>query len=148
MSTAPPKGCAASYLSDSLGRSWQFPGRDGKAAVCSECPQRSGKEHCSWGEALNPDVSSAVPASCREASKQVSYSKVHHTAGRPRSPHCAYLASLLGSPPKGIVVVCEEEKKIRNLKAELSLRKQVRTLLPPLPEFVLEGVVEQASGSG
>lgn len=31
------------------------------------CPQKSGKEHCSWDEALNPDVSSAVLASCSRA---------------------------------------------------------------------------------
>lgn len=29
------------------------------------CPQKSGKEHCSLDEALNPAVSSAVLASCR-----------------------------------------------------------------------------------
>lgn len=53
------------YLFDSLEKSWQFLGRDGKAAVYAMCPQKSGKEHCSLGEALNPAVSSAVLASCR-----------------------------------------------------------------------------------
>lgn len=54
------------YLSDSLETNWRFPGRDGKAAGCAVCPQRSGKQHCSLGEALNPAVSSAVLASCRQ----------------------------------------------------------------------------------
>lgn len=52
------------YLFDSLEKSWRFPGRDGKATVYEMCPQKSGKEHCSLGEALNPAVSSAVLASC------------------------------------------------------------------------------------
>lgn len=55
-----------SHLFDSLEKSLQFPGRDGKAAVCAMCPQQIGKEHCSLGEALNPAVSSAVLASCSE----------------------------------------------------------------------------------
>jgi len=52
------------YLFDNLERSWQFPGRGGKAAVCAVCPQQSGKVHCSLGEVLSPAVSSAVLASC------------------------------------------------------------------------------------
>lgn len=54
------------HLFDSLEKSWQFPGRDGKAAVCAVCPQQSEKEHCSLGGALNLAVSSAVLASCSE----------------------------------------------------------------------------------
>lgn len=52
------------YLFDSLEKSWQFPGKDGKAEVYVMCPQKSEKEHCSWGVAQNPAVSSAVLASC------------------------------------------------------------------------------------
>lgn len=33
------------------------------------CPQMSRKGHCSLGEALNPDVSLAVRASCSEVCK-------------------------------------------------------------------------------
>lgn len=57
------RGSALCYLFDSLEKSWQFPGRDGKAVVCALCPQKSGKEHCSLGEALNLAVFSAVLAS-------------------------------------------------------------------------------------
>lgn len=58
------RGHGVWYLFDNLEKSWQFPGRDGKAAVCAVCPQKSGKEHCSLGEARNPAVSLVVPASC------------------------------------------------------------------------------------
>lgn len=60
---------AICYLFDNLEKSWQFPGRDGKAGVCAVCPQMSRKGHCSLGEALNPDVSLAVLASCSEVCK-------------------------------------------------------------------------------
>lgn len=59
------KGYRVCYLSGSLQKSWQFPGRDGKAAVYAMCPQKSEKERYSLGEALNPAVSAAVPAFCR-----------------------------------------------------------------------------------
>lgn len=81
-----PNCCTGSYgvgyLSDSLEKSWQFPGRDGKAAVCASCPQKSRKEHCSLGEAQNPAVSSAVPASCREACiKKCGLQKLRYETG-------------------------------------------------------------------
>lgn len=59
------KGCWVSDLSGSLQRSWQFPGRDDKAAVDATCPRKSEKGRCSLGGALNPAVSAAVPAFCR-----------------------------------------------------------------------------------
>lgn len=62
---AAKEGCRVCYLSGSLQKSWQFPGRDGKAAVYAMCPQKSEKERYSLGEALNPAVSAAVPAFCR-----------------------------------------------------------------------------------
>lgn len=37
------------------------------------CPQMSGKEHCSLGEALNPAVSSAVLAYCNRLCMKTEY---------------------------------------------------------------------------
>lgn len=67
------RGYSVCYLSDSLEKSWQFPGRDGKAAISAVCPQKSGKEHCSLGEALNPAVFSAVLAPCSGVCRNIHY---------------------------------------------------------------------------
>lgn len=72
------RGHGVCYLFDSLEKSWQFPGRDGKAAVCAVCPQKSGKEHCSLGEALNPAVSSVVLASCSKVCIKYYLQKKHY----------------------------------------------------------------------
>lgn len=110
-------GCGVFYLSDSLQRSWQFPGRDDKAAVDATCPRKSGTGRCSLGGALNPAVSAAVPAFCKFAlciiktgfKKKYCIVKCSeiHSAGR-----CTHLASLLGSALKGILIVavCKVKK--------------------------------------